>query len=255
MRRKLIVGNWKMHGSKDQVRQLAQDIELGTSGLPQDLLQRLDIGVCPTSLHIGLAAEVLSSDRVKLGAQNLYCEPKGAFTGEVSAEMLAEYGVTFVIVGHSERREIFAESDQLIAAKFVAAQKCSLIPILCVGESLAQREQGITETTVLAQLDAVIDSAGIAALESAVIAYEPIWAIGTGRTATPEQAQQVHKVLRGHLVGLDAGVADKTRIIYGGSVKAASAAELFSQADIDGGLIGGASLEAEEFISICKSAD
>lgn len=244
-----------MHGSRDQLRQLTQDIEIGTSSLSQDFAERLDIGVCPTSLHIGLVAEALRSGGVKLGAQNLYCESEGAFTGEVSAEMLAEYGVTYVIVGHSERREIFAESDQLIAAKFVAAQKCNLIPILCLGESLAQREQGIIEETVLAQLDAVIASAGIAAMERAVIAYEPIWAIGTGRTATPEQAQQVHKVLREHLASLDAGIADRTRIIYGGSVKAASAADLFSQADIDGGLVGGASLEAKEFISICKSAD
>jgi triosephosphate isomerase (TIM) len=255
MRRKLIVGNWKMHGSKNQVRQLLLDIEAGTAQLSQVLARTVEIGVCPTFLHIGLAAETLVSKIVKLGAQNVYCEPEGAFTGEISAEMLAEYGVTYVLVGHSERRGIFAESDQLVAAKFVAAQKCRLIPILCLGESLAQREQGITEATVLAQLDAVIASAGIAAMSKAVIAYEPIWAIGTGKTASAEQAQQVHKVLRDHLAQLSADVAAEVRIIYGGSVKASNAAELFSQADIDGGLIGGASLEAEEFISICKSAD
>lgn len=244
-----------MHGSRNQVRQLLRDIELGISEVPQDLAGKIDIGVCPTSLHIGLAAQTLSSERLKLGAQNLHCEPKGAFTGEISAEMLAEYGITYVIVGHSERREIFAESDKLVATKFRAAQRCKLIPILCLGESLAQREQGITEETVLAQLDAVIESAGIDAMKTAVVAYEPIWAIGTGRTATPEQAQQVHKVLRERLAELDAGVAEEIRIIYGGSVKSANASELFSQADIDGGLVGGASLEAEEFISICKSAD
>ncbi|PCJ22773.1 MAG: triose-phosphate isomerase [SAR86 cluster bacterium] len=255
MRRRLIVGNWKMHGSKEQVRQLLLDIEAGSMQMPQVLSNTVEIGVCPTFLHIALAAKTLTSDSIKIGAQNLHCEPQGAFTGEVSAEMLQEYGVTYVLVGHSERREIFSESDELVAAKFVAAQRCNLIPILCVGESLVQREQGITEKVVLAQLDAVLQLAGIAAMEHAVIAYEPVWAIGTGRTASPEQAQQVHKVIREHIAALDIGLSEEVRIIYGGSVKAASARELFSQADIDGGLVGGASLEANEFISICKSAD
>jgi len=206
-------------------------------------------------LHIGLAAQQLSSGLVKLGAQNFHPEPSGAFTGEVSAQMLTEYKVTYAIVGHSERRELFAESDQLVARKFEAAQMAGLVPILCVGESLSQREQGITEEVVLAQLDAVIALVGIAAIQDAVIAYEPIWAIGTGKTASPEQAQQVHNVLREHLASMSVAVAQSVRIIYGGSVKAASATDLFSKADIDGGLVGGASLEAEEFISICKSAD
>ena len=169
--------------------------------------------------------------------------------------MLAEYGVTYVIVGHSERREIFAETDQAVAAKFQAAQDEGLLPILCVGESLQQREQGSSEEVVLSQLDAVIAAAGVEALQSAVIAYEPIWAIGTGKTASPEQAQGIHRVLREYIAKSNSTIAAGVRILYGGSVKASSATELFDQTDIDGGLVGGASLKAEEFISICKSAD
>ncbi len=240
-----------MHGSRVQVRQLIQDIETGTTGLSD----KVEIGVSPTFLHLGLASELCDSGRIKLAAQNLYSEPKGAFTGEVAAPMLAEYGVSYVLVGHSERREIFAESDQLVAAKFKAAQESGLIPILCLGESLTQREQGASEEVVVAQLDAVMSTAGIASLQFAVLAYEPIWAIGTGKTASPEQAQRIHQVLREHIAKSDAGIAKSLRIIYGGSVNAANAAELFSQADIDGGLVGGASLEAKEFVSICKSAD
>jgi triosephosphate isomerase len=169
--------------------------------------------------------------------------------------MLAEYGVSYIIVGHSERREIFDESDQLVAAKFMAAQSSGLTPILCLGESLEQREQGASEKVVIKQLAAVIEAAGISALQNAVVAYEPIWAIGTGKTASPEQAQSIHQVLREYIAGQDVETAASIRILYGGSVKAANAVELFNQADIDGGLVGGASLEAKEFISICKSAD
>lgn len=253
MRRKLVVGNWKMHGSRTQVRQLIEDVASGSGDL-----HRVEIAVGPTLLHLGLAAELRASEGIshlKLAAQNLYAEPEGAFTGEVSAPMLADYGVDYVIVGHSERREIFAETDQLVAAKFRAAQASGMIPILCVGESLAQREQGTSAKVVLGQLDAVIDALGVEALQSAVIAYEPIWAIGTGKTASKEQAQDIHQVLREHIAKSSAVVAEGIRILYGGSVKAANATELFSQADIDGGLVGGASLKAEEFVSICKSAD
>lgn len=253
MRQKLVVGNWKMHGSRTQVRQLIEGVAAGSVDLAQ-----VEIAVGPTLLHIGLAAELCASaaaSHLKLAAQNLFAEPEGAFTGEVSAPMLAEYGVNYAIVGHSERREIFAESDQVVAAKFMAAQASGLIPILCVGESLAQREAGTSAAVVLAQLDAVVEAAGIEALQSAVLAYEPIWAIGTGKTASKEQAQEIHRVLREHIANLDSTVAQGIRILYGGSVKAANATELFSQADIDGGLIGGASLKAEEFVSICKSAD
>ncbi len=253
MRRKLVVGNWKMHGSMDQVRQLIQDVATGSAGLAN-----VEIAVGPTLLHIGLAAELFASEaagHLKLAAQNLSAEPKGAFTGEVSAPMLAEYGVNYVIVGHSERREIFAETDQLVADKFKATQASGLIPILCVGESLAQREAGTSDGVVLAQLTAVIEAVGVEALHSAVLAYEPIWAIGTGKTASEEQAQEIHRVLREHIAKSDTAVAQGIRILYGGSVNAANATELFSQADIDGGLVGGASLKVEEFVSICKSAD
>jgi triosephosphate isomerase len=253
MRQKLVVGNWKMHGSAAQVRQLIQGVATGSAGLAN-----VEIAVGPTLLHIGLAAELCASEaagHLKLAAQNLFDEPQGAFTGEVSAPMLAEYGVNYVIVGHSERREIFAETDQLVADKFKATQASGLIPILCVGESLAQREAGNSDGVVLAQLTAVIEAVGIEALHSAVLAYEPIWAIGTGKTASKEQAQEIHRVLREHIAKSDTAVAQGIRILYGGSVNAANATELFSQADIDGGLVGGASLKVEEFVSICKSAD
>jgi len=253
MRQKLVVGNWKMHGSTAQVRQLIQGVATGSAGLAN-----VEIVVGPTLLHISLAAEFCASEaagHLKLAAQNLFAEPQGAFTGEVSAPMLAEYGVNYVIVGHSERREIFAETDQLVAAKFKAAQASGLIPILCVGESLAQREAGASEEFVLAQLTAVIEAVGIEALHSAVLAYEPIWAIGTGKTASKEQAQEIHRVLREHIAKSDTAVAQGIRVLYGGSVNAGNAKELFSQADIDGGLVGGASLKVEEFVSICKSAD
>jgi triosephosphate isomerase len=253
MRQKLVVGNWKMHGSMAQVRQLLEGVATGSADL-----KKVEIAVGPTLLHIGLAAEVCAGEaagHLKLAAQNLFAEPAGAFTGEVSAPMLAEYGVNYVIVGHSERREIFAETDQVVAAKFKATQASGLIPILCVGESLAQRECGTSAEVVLAQLNAVIEAAGIEALQSAVLAYEPIWAIGTGKTASKEQAQEIHRVLREHIAKSDTAVAQVIRILYGGSVSASNATELFSQADIDGGLVGGASLKVEEFVSICKSAD
>ena len=253
MRQKLVVGNWKMHGSAAQVRQLIQGVATGSAGLAN-----VEIAVGPTLLHIGLVAELCASEaagHLKLAAQNLFAEPQGAFTGEVSAPMLAEYGVNYVIVGHSERREIFAETDQLVAAKFKATQASGLIPILCVGESLAQREAGTSDEVVLAQLTAVIEAVGIEALHSAVLAYEPIWAIGTGKTASKEQAQEIHRVLREQIARSDTAVAQGIRILYGGSVNAANATELFSQADMDGGLVGGASLKVEEFVSICKSAD
>lgn len=251
MRRKLVIGNWKMHGSVDSINRLLRDITAEVS----ELSEEVEIAVCPTYIHIGLVQELLSDSSLKLGVQDIYSEPEGAFTGEVSAPMLAAYDVNFVIVGHSERREIFKETDSDVTAKFQAAQASELVPILCVGESQVQREQGDTEVVVLAQLDAVIQSAGMNAFSNAVIAYEPIWAIGTGQTATPTQAQEVHWLIRDHLAKRDAAVAKAVRIIYGGSVNSDNAKELFRQADIDGGLVGGASLKAEEFISICKSAD
>jgi triosephosphate isomerase len=178
----------------------------------------------------------------------------GAFTGEIAGAMLKDFGCSMVIVGHSERRALYAESDDLVARKFRAAQQSGLIPILCVGELLSEREANQTEAVVARQLDAVVAQAGVAALATAVIAYEPVWAIGTGRTASPEQAQAVHRFIRARIAASDARIADGLRILYGGSVKASNAKELFAQPDIDGGLIGGASLNADEFVAICRAA-
>lgn len=250
MRRKLVAGNWKLHGSRRLVLELLQDIKAGVSAVSESV----DTVVCPAFVHLPLAADCLQDSPISLGAQNVYSRDQGAFTGEVSASMLAEFSVSYVIVGHSERRQLFGESSELVAEKFAAVQNQEMIPILCLGESLEQREQGTTYNVVRAQLDAVLDKVGIKAFDNAVIAYEPIWAIGTGKTATPEQAQEVHANIREHLVRLNAGVGEATRILYGGSVKADNAKELFMQQDIDGGLIGGASLKAAEFTSICESA-
>lgn len=251
MRRKLVVGNWKMHGSRNQISQLVKLIKAGVA----ELSPAVDVGVCPTHLHIDFVAELLGSSAIRLGAQDAHPEESGAFTGAVSASMLAESGVSFALVGHSERRELFNDSDAVVTRKFKAVQHFGLQPILCVGESLQQRQRNATKETVLEQLDAVISVVGISAIGNAVLAYEPVWAIGTGQTATPEQAQEVHSFIRAHLAASSVDVANRTRIIYGGSVNAANAQKLFEQADIDGGLVGGASLVAEEFISICKSAD
>lgn len=240
-----------MHGSLDSVRQLLSDILAGCGAIPE----ATEIGVCPSFVHLPLAREILAGSPIRLGAQNAHAEAGGAYTGEVAAAMLAELDLDYVLVGHSERRQLFAESDLDVAAKFMAVQAERMQPVLCLGESLAEREKGITSAVVLRQLDAVIEAAGIAAFDRAVIAYEPVWAIGTGKTASPDQAQEVHAVIRQHLKEKDAEIAANIQLLYGGSVKSGNAAELFRQADIDGGLVGGASLAADEFIAICKSAD
>ncbi len=249
MRRKLVAGNWKMHGSRRFVEQT-----LDTIIRTADKLESVDLAICPTLVHLSLAESILKGSAVSLGAQNVHPESEGAYTGEVSAPMLAEYSVRFVIVGHSERRRLFAESDQTVAQKFAAIQAAGMVPVLCLGESLQQREQGVTNEVVLAQLEAVIDIAGIAAFEQAVIAYEPVWAIGTGRTATPAQAQDVHAALREHLASRSEHIASVCRIVYGGSVSPGNADDLFAQPDIDGGLVGGASLNAADFAAISQSA-
>jgi len=197
----------------------------------------------------------LDGSRIGLGAQDVCAEEPGAFTGEVSAGMLADVGCRYAIVGHSERRALYGESDALVARKFTAGQRHALVPILCVGETLEERERDATREVVLRQLDAVVAAAGIGAFARAVVAYEPVWAIGTGRTATPAQAQDVHALIRGRLTEKDATIAASLRVLYGGSVKAANAAELFSMPDVDGGLIGGASLKPEDFAGICAAAD
>lgn len=246
MRKKLVAGNWKMHGSLTENAALLAAIKPALAGI--------DAAVCVPFPYLAQAQAALAGSSIAWGAQNVSEQAKGAFTGEVSVSMLLDFGCRYVIVGHSERRSLYGESDELVAKKYIAAQAAGLTPILCVGESLAERESGVTEAVVARQLDAVIQAAGVASLAKAVVAYEPVWAIGTGKTASPEQAQAVHAFIRGKIAALDADVANGLVIQYGGSVKAANAAELMAQPDIDGGLIGGASLIADEFIAICRAA-
>lgn len=248
MRRKLVAGNWKMHGSLTDNASLLAGVVSGAQGL------NCDIAVCVPFPYLSQVQQILSGTPVRLGAQNLSEHARGAYTGEVSASMLKDFACAYVIVGHSERRNLYAETDAQVAAKFVAAQTAGITPILCLGESLQERESGVTEAVVARQLDAVLAVAGIAAFSRAVIAYEPVWAIGTGLTATPEQAQAVHAFIRGRLAQHDSAVAANVVIQYGGSMKPSNAAELLSQPDIDGGLIGGAALVAEDFLAICRAA-
>ncbi|HMT91987.1 triose-phosphate isomerase [uncultured Thiothrix sp.] len=248
MRRILVAGNWKLNGNKASIQQLVTSIVAGVSDLT-----KVSIAVCAPYVYLPLTAELLSSSAVALGAQDVSEQDNGAFTGEVSAPMLLEVGCQYVIVGHSERRSLFGEKDADTARKFVAARKQGLIPILCLGESLTEREAGQTEAVVARQLDAVLALESVQALNDAVIAYEPVWAIGTGKTASPEQAQAVHAFIRERIAAQDAKVAAKVQILYGGSVKSSNAAELFAMQDIDGGLIGGASLDAQDFLKICQA--
>jgi len=249
MRRPLIAGNWKMHGSRAENAELIEALLLG---LPDQI--PFDIVVCPPFVYLWEVARLLKASSIGLGAQSVCAEQVGAFTGESSAAMLKDVGCKYVIVGHSERRAIYKEDDALVARKFLAAQAQGLIPILCVGETLEERERGQTMQVVSRQLTAVLDLAGVAALRTAVIAYEPVWAIGTGKNATPEQAQEVHAHIRNAIAARDAKIAAGVRILYGGSVKAANARELFAMPDVDGGLVGGASLKADEFLKICAAA-
>lgn len=214
----------------------------------------VEVLVCPPFVYLSDAVRALRGSALGVGAQNVCAEAAGAYTGEVSAAMLRDVGCSHVIVGHSERRSLYGESDALVARKFAAAQARDLIPILCVGEQLAEREAGQTTEVVARQLDAVVELCGIEAFAQAVVAYEPVWAIGTGRTASPQQAQEVHAFIRERLASRNATIAGSLRVLYGGSVKAANAADLFGQPDVDGGLIGGASLLAEEFVSIVAAA-
>jgi len=249
MRRKLVAGNWKMHGSLAENQALLAALKAALGGY-----QSAGVAVCSPFPYLAQLQSELAGTSIAWGAQNMSQHGKGAFTGEVSAAMLKDFGCKYVIVGHSERRALYGETDVVVAEKYAAAQVAGLIPILCVGETLEERESGVTEAVVGRQLDAVINNSGAGSLSDAVIAYEPVWAIGTGKTATPEQAQAVHAFIRSKIRGLDGSVADNLVIQYGGSVKASNAAELFSQPDIDGGLIGGASLIADDFIAICKAA-
>ena len=250
MRQPLVAGNWKMNGSLDSVTSLIEGIKAGLGSVTT-----AEMAVCPPYVYISSVAGLIGDAAISLGAQDVSDQESGAYSGEVAPGMLTDVGCKYAIVGHSERRSIYGESDEFTASKFAAARKAGLVPILCVGELLEEREQGITEDVVARQLDAVINLEGVAALADAVIAYEPVWAIGTGKTASPQQAQDVHAFIRGKLAALDSSVADKVRILYGGSMNAGNAAELLAMADIDGGLIGGASLKPADFLAIGTAAN
>jgi triosephosphate isomerase (TIM) len=245
MRRPIVAGNWKMHGSRTETARLIEELMVQSPAAPGAACV-----ICPPFVYLQEAGRLLRGSVFSLGAQDVCADAHGAFTGEVSAAMLKDVGCEYVIVGHSERRLLYRESDPLIARKFGTAHARGLIPILCVGEQLADREAGRTHEVIARQLDVVLELCGAGSLEHAVIAYEPVWAIGTGRTASPEQAQEVHAYIRARVGARDARIAAATRILYGGSVKAGNAAELFAMPDVDGGLIGGASLKADEFLTI-----
>lgn len=249
MRRKLVVGNWKMHGDLARNKALLEAVRAGMAGL-----RGADCGVCVPYPYLAQAQSLLQGSNVAWGAQNLSRYEQGAYTGEVAPGMLVDFGCRYAIVGHSERRAFYHETDEEVAAKFVAAIKAGLTPILCVGETLQERESGVTEQVVARQLAAVMDLAGVSALAQAVVAYEPVWAIGTGKTATPDQAQAVHAYIRQRVAQQDAAVAQGLVIQYGGSMKPGNAAELMAMPDIDGGLIGGAALVADDFVAICRAA-
>lgn len=238
-----------MHGSLAENQALLGQLRAALPARPD-----VSYAVCVPAPYLAQTQHALADSAIAWGAQNMSEHTKGAYTGEVSATMLQDFGCRYVIVGHSERRALFGDTDRIVATKFMLAIQSGLTPILCVGETLAERESGAAEPVIARQLNAVLEMAGMAGMARAVIAYEPIWAIGTGKTASPQQAQTVHAFIRQKLATQDADIASQLVIQYGGSVKAANAAELFSQPDIDGGLIGGASLVADEFIAICKAA-
>ena len=250
MRQPVIAGNWKMNGSKSSVDRLLAGIVAGAGDV-----RRSEIVVCPPFPFLETACRAIGGSGVHLGAQNCSSESSGAFTGEVAASMLADFGCRYVIIGHSERRSLYGENEAIIAKKLSAAVAAGLRPILCVGETLEERERGDMEQVIGAQIDGIIEPCGIDSFSGFELAYEPVWAIGTGKTATPAQAQEVHAFIRERLAGHDAAVAAKIRILYGGSMKASNALELLSQQDIDGGLIGGASLDANDFLAIAKAGD
>jgi triosephosphate isomerase (TIM) len=249
MRSKAVIGNWKLNGS------LASN-----EALLKALLREVPRGgpvacaVCVPAPYLAQARALLEGSGIGWGAQDVSRFGKGAYTGEVSGAMVAEFGARYAIVGHSERRAIFGDSDAVVAEKYAAARRAKLSPVFCVGETLEEREQGRTEAVLARQVDALLERCGAAELDGGIVAYEPVWAIGTGRTATSAQAQEAHAFIRGRIAGKDEPVAAKLPILYGGSVKAANAAELFAMPDVDGGLVGGASLVAEEFAAIWRAA-
>ncbi len=250
MRRYLVAGNWKMNGGREANAALLAKVVAGAGRSPD-----VEVAVCPPAVYVDSVGQGLKGTPVKLGAQNLCDQEKpGAFTGEIHGGMLKELGCAYVIVGHSERRALYGEGDAVVARKFKVAQAFGLTPILCVGETLEQREKNETEAVLQRQSAAVLELCGVESLGRAVVAYEPVWAIGTGRTATPQQAQAAHAFLRHQVGARDARIAAALRILYGGSVNAANAGTLFAEPDVDGGLIGGASLKADDFLAICAAA-
>ena len=249
MRKPIIAGNWKMNGSRSSIKELLDGIKAGMGDV-----KSADVAVCAPSIYLSDVSAQLEGSDVAWGGQNLSTEASGAFTGEISAGMLLDFNCKYVIVGHSERRTLYGEDDALVAKKFEVARQAGLIPILCIGETLEERESGVTNEVCARQMNAVIETSGVAALADAVVAYEPVWAIGTGKTATPEMAQETHAAIRAMIAEKDADVAAKVRIQYGGSMNAGNAADLLAMEDIDGGLIGGASLKADDFLAICKAA-
>ncbi|WP_142806454.1 triose-phosphate isomerase [Stenotrophomonas maltophilia] len=248
MRRKIVAGNWKLHGSRQFANELLGQV---AAGLPLD---GVGVVILPPLPYLGELVEDFGDTGLVFGAQDVSSNEKGAYTGEVCAAMLHEVGARYGLVGHSERRQYHHESSELVARKFAAAQHAGLVPVLCVGETLEQREAGQTEAVIASQLAPVLELVGAAGFAQAVVAYEPVWAIGTGRTATKEQAQQVHAFIRGEVARIDARIADSLPIVYGGSVKPDNAGELFAQPDVDGGLVGGASLVAADFLAIARAA-
>jgi triosephosphate isomerase len=246
MRPSLIAGTWKMNGNLKSAIDLVEGIMAGDAG-------KAELAICPPAVYLMKLGGMLAQSKIALGAQNVCDREAGAFTGEIAASMLRECGCRYALVGHSERRSLYAESDQLVAARFAMALQAELTPILCVGETLEERENGATELVVGRQIDAVLETSGIEGIAQSVIAYEPVWAIGTGQVATPEQAQAVHAFIREKFAQLDSGVAQKVQILYGGSMNPANASELLSQSDIDGGLIGGAALKADDFLAIAQA--
>ncbi len=250
MRQPMVAGNWKMNGSCESVKELITGIKEGMGSV-----NKAEVVVCPPSVFIPRVSGVAEGSVIKVGSQNVCDADSGAFTGEISAEMLKEIGCEYAIVGHSERRALYGETDELVAKRFAAARRNGLKPIFCIGETLEERESGITNDVCSRQIDAVIALEGVESFADAVIAYEPVWAIGTGKTASPEQAQEVHAYIRGKIAALNANVAEGLQILYGGSMNPANAKELIGQPDIDGGLIGGASLKPADFLAICTAAN
>ncbi len=251
MRRSLVAGNWKMNGSVAMTKDLLTELKEGIDRSMPDV----DILVCPPFLYIPLAAQMLSGTTISVGGQNLDVHEPGAYTGEIAAEMLKEHHCDYVIVGHSERRALYSESSELVAKKAKVAVAAGLKPIVCLGETLEERERGDTGLVVRDQLMSVLDLNGVDIFPFAIIAYEPVWAIGTGHSASPNQAQEVHALIRETIAELNPTVAGLTRLLYGGSVKPDNAQAIFSSPDIDGGLIGGAALVASDFLAICESTE